>query len=85
VEPQGSLATLTFQQVHQKPAQAAGCHASDFARIVREHQSMVFSVAYHFLRDRAAAEEVAQEHFCAFTGIWNPSNHPVTCSIGCAR
>ena len=34
-----------------------------FAEIVREHQGMVFSIAYHFLHDRAVAEEVAQETF----------------------
>jgi len=34
-----------------------------FAEIVREHQSMVFSLAYHFLRDRSLAEELAQEVF----------------------
>ena len=28
-----------------------------FAQIVREHQGMVFSLAYHFLRDRSLAEE----------------------------
>ena len=31
--------------------------------LVRAHQSMVFSIAYHFLRDRAAAEELSQEVF----------------------
>ena len=36
---------------------------SDFAGIVREHQSMVFSIAYHFLHDRGLAEEIAQEVF----------------------
>jgi hypothetical protein len=34
-----------------------------FAEIVREHQGMVFSIAYHFLHDRTIAEEVAQETF----------------------
>jgi RNA polymerase sigma-70 factor (ECF subfamily) len=34
-----------------------------FAGLVRKHQSMVFSMAYSFLRDRAAAEEVAQDVF----------------------
>jgi RNA polymerase sigma-70 factor (ECF subfamily) len=34
-----------------------------FADLVRQHQSMVFSIAYHFLRDRAVAEELAQEVF----------------------
>jgi RNA polymerase sigma-70 factor, ECF subfamily len=32
---------------------------------VRANQSMVFSLAYHLLHDRAAAEEVAQEAFLA--------------------
>ncbi|HXG95151.1 MAG TPA: sigma-70 family RNA polymerase sigma factor [Blastocatellia bacterium] len=34
-----------------------------FAEIVREHQGMVYSLAYHFLRDSAVAEELAQEVF----------------------
>ena len=37
----------------------------DFTQLVREHQSMVFSLALHFLRDRHLAEEVAQEVFLA--------------------
>jgi RNA polymerase sigma-70 factor, ECF subfamily len=36
---------------------------SDFDGIVRQHQAMVFSIAYHFLRDRWQAEELAQEVF----------------------
>ena len=35
----------------------------DFAELVREHQAMVFSIAFRFLRDRAVAEELAQEVF----------------------
>lgn len=34
-----------------------------FAEIVRENESMVFSICLHALRDRAQAEEVAQEVF----------------------
>ncbi len=34
-----------------------------FAEIVRHHQSMVFSIALHFLADRSAAEELAQDVF----------------------
>jgi RNA polymerase sigma-70 factor (ECF subfamily) len=37
--------------------------ASDFAEIVRRHQSAVFSIALHFLADRSAAEELAQDVF----------------------
>ena len=37
--------------------------ALDFAALVRENQSMVFSVCWHFLHDRDLAEEVAQEVF----------------------
>lgn len=35
----------------------------DFAAIVRREQSMVFSLAMHFVRDRQAAEEIAQDVF----------------------
>jgi RNA polymerase sigma-70 factor (ECF subfamily) len=34
-----------------------------FAEIVRQHQSMVFSLAYHFLQDRPLAEDVTQDVF----------------------
>jgi RNA polymerase sigma-70 factor (ECF subfamily) len=34
-----------------------------FVDVLRTHQGMVFSIAYHFLRDRGAAEEVAQDVF----------------------
>jgi RNA polymerase sigma-70 factor, ECF subfamily len=37
--------------------------AAAFADLVREHQAMVFSIAYRFLRDSAAAEELAQDAF----------------------
>jgi RNA polymerase sigma-70 factor (ECF subfamily) len=35
----------------------------DLEQLVREHQPMVFSLAYHFLRDRARAEDLAQDVF----------------------
>jgi RNA polymerase sigma-70 factor (ECF subfamily) len=35
----------------------------DFDELMREHRSMVFSVAYHFLHDRDQAEEIAQDVF----------------------
>jgi RNA polymerase sigma-70 factor, ECF subfamily len=37
----------------------------DFTVLLRENQAMVFSVCWHFLRDRSLAEEVAQEVFLA--------------------
>jgi RNA polymerase sigma-70 factor (ECF subfamily) len=37
--------------------------ALDFETVVREHQSIVFSLAYHFTGDRAVAEELAQDVF----------------------
>ncbi len=45
------------------PNPATLAQTADFAALVREHQSMVFSLAHHFLRDRAAAEELAQDVF----------------------
>jgi RNA polymerase sigma-70 factor, ECF subfamily len=41
----------------------ATSEAGAFAEMIRTHQAMVFSIAYHFLRDRFAAEEVAQDVF----------------------
>lgn len=35
----------------------------DFGSLMREHRSMVFGIAYHFLHDRGAADEIAQEVF----------------------
>jgi RNA polymerase sigma-70 factor (ECF subfamily) len=34
-----------------------------FPALLRAHQGMVFSIALHFLRDRAVAEEIAQDVF----------------------
>ncbi|MGH9571181.1 MAG: RNA polymerase sigma factor [Candidatus Angelobacter sp.] len=34
-----------------------------FARIVQQHQAMVFSIAFHYLQDRALAEDLGQEVF----------------------
>ena len=36
---------------------------ADFSDLVRRYQSMVFSIARHFLADRSAAEELAQDVF----------------------
>jgi len=43
-------------------------NGAGFAELVREHQSMVFSIAYRFLRDRAVAEELAQDVFLKLYG-----------------
>jgi RNA polymerase sigma-70 factor (ECF subfamily) len=42
---------------------AEGTPWRDFAGLVRQQQAMVFSIALHFLRDRQAAEELAQDVF----------------------
>ena len=41
----------------------AAASVFDFASLVRQHQAMVFSIAWHLLRDRAVAEELAQDVF----------------------
>lgn len=35
----------------------------DFTELVGTHQAMVFTIAYHYLGDRAVAEEIAQDVF----------------------
>jgi RNA polymerase sigma-70 factor (ECF subfamily) len=42
---------------------ASPAAALDFASLVRQHQARVFSIAWHMLRDRAVAEELAQDVF----------------------
>lgn len=44
-------------------AKAEAAPKATFGEALRANQSMVFSLAYHFLRDRGAAEEVAQDVF----------------------
>jgi RNA polymerase sigma-70 factor, ECF subfamily len=44
-------------------ARSARGDASAFGEIVRAHQAMVYSLALHFLRDAALAEDLAQEVF----------------------
>jgi RNA polymerase sigma-70 factor (ECF subfamily) len=43
--------------------QAAGGDRDAFAALIRQHQSTVFGLAWNFLRDECAAEELAQEVF----------------------
>lgn len=43
--------------------QSAQGDSQAFAELVQQHQGMVFSIAYHFLHDRALAEDLAQEVF----------------------
>ena len=53
-----------MEQVAALPNSAAIREGTpDFTTLVQTHQSMVYSLAYHFLRDHAAAEEVAQDVF----------------------
>jgi len=42
---------------------ASAGDSNAFAELVREHQGMVFSIAYHYLQDRSLAEDLAQEVF----------------------
>jgi len=46
-------------------AQAQTGSENAFAALVREHQAMVFGLAYHFLQNRAQTEELAQDVFLA--------------------
>ena len=41
-----------------------------FAEIVREYQAMVYSIGWHMLRDRAVAEELAQDVFLKLYQHW---------------
>jgi RNA polymerase sigma-70 factor (ECF subfamily) len=49
--------------VEEQSQRAERVELPPFADIVREHQGMVFSLAWHYLHDRSLAEEMAQEVF----------------------
>jgi RNA polymerase sigma-70 factor (ECF subfamily) len=60
--PYSSIETMvTARSATEAKAEAAP--EMTFADVLRANQSMVFSLAYHFLRDRGAAEEIAQDVF----------------------
>ena len=58
-----SVTTARLERSEDALARLALGDATAFADIVQEHQSMVFSIAYHFLHDRSLAEEAAQDVF----------------------
>jgi RNA polymerase sigma-70 factor (ECF subfamily) len=51
---------LATRMAERSPVRA---EVLDFEKVVRQHQGMVFSIAYHFLHDRPLAEELAQDVF----------------------
>jgi RNA polymerase sigma-70 factor (ECF subfamily) len=44
---------------------------ASFDEMVREHQAMVYSIGLHLLRDRAVAEELAQDVFLKLYENWS--------------
>ena len=58
-----AAAPLLFVTNDANLRRAVGGDHESFAGLIREHQDMVFSIAWHFLHDRDRAEEIAQEVF----------------------
>jgi RNA polymerase sigma-70 factor, ECF subfamily len=57
------LAETTGNALEDALARSVRGDASAFGEVVRTHQAMVYSLALHFLRDAALAEDLAQEVF----------------------
>lgn len=55
--------TAAANTIEEALARAQGGDRAAFAQLVREHQSMVFSLGLHFLRNREMAEDMAQDVF----------------------
>src|SRR5581483_65723 len=47
-----------------------------FAEVIETHKAMVYSIGWHFLRDRPAAEELAQEVFLQLHRNWSAMKSP---------
>lgn len=65
---------LSRERMHTRQTSGIAAESLEipaFAEIVRRHQGMVFSIAYHFLRDRFVAEEIAQDVFLQLHTKWN--------------
>ncbi len=58
-----TVAALRLVSDDRPLARAAAGDEDAFAAIIRRHESMVFSIAWHVLRDRNQAEDLAQEVF----------------------
>jgi len=74
--PAAPVSTYSSLEMMATAGSATGANAEallemTFAEVLRANQSMVFSLAYHFLRDPGAAEEVAQDVFLQLYGKIN--------------
>jgi len=57
------VTTSTLGRCEEALGRLARGDVSAFEDIVKEHQSMVFSIAFHFLHDPSLADEAAQDVF----------------------
>jgi RNA polymerase sigma-70 factor (ECF subfamily) len=55
---------------------ASGASLPTFADAVDKHKAMVYSIAWHFLHDRVAAEELAQDVFLQLHRNWSAMKSP---------
>jgi RNA polymerase sigma-70 factor, ECF subfamily len=62
-EPRNRPAAAFSPDREETLVRARNGDSTAFSALVKQHQSMVFSVALHALRSRAAAEDLAQEVF----------------------
>jgi RNA polymerase sigma-70 factor, ECF subfamily len=60
------VATATTSAAGAQEAAGLPC----FAEVVDRHKSMVYSILWHYLRDRTVAEEVAQDVFLELHRSW---------------
>ncbi len=61
------VATATTSAIPDEPS----IEMPTFAETVEAHKAMVFSIAWHVLRDRSAAEELAQDVFLQLHCSWH--------------
>jgi len=57
------VTTPTLDRCEEALGRLARGDMSAFEELVKEHQSMVFSIAYHYLHDRSLADDAAQDVF----------------------
>ncbi|HEX4228448.1 MAG TPA: sigma-70 family RNA polymerase sigma factor [Bryobacteraceae bacterium] len=63
--------TVALTEATAKRAQAEITELPAFAEVLDQNKAMVFSIAWHFFRDRVLAEELAQDVFLRLYRSWN--------------
>ena len=68
---EGTRNRLVAAVTSRTAAEKENAEVPAFAAVIEQHKAMVFSIGWHFLRDRTLAEELAQDVFLDLHRHWH--------------